>query len=140
MARVTVEDCILNIPNRFELVLIAAQRAKQIGAGNPLTVDRDNDKDAVVSLREIADKTVNLDELGESVVQSFFKKPVSDIADKKLLTKGEEIPTDVEEAFKDAAQHISPRAPASEESDGEVAEEPESGNMAFDGDNVEAED
>ena len=106
MARVTVEDCILHVPNRFELVLLAAQRAKQITSGNPLTVERDNDKDAVVSLREIADQTVSLDQLQEGLVQSFFKKPISDIADKKLLTKGEEIPVEVEEAFKDAAQNL----------------------------------
>ena len=59
MARVTVEDCILHVPNRFELVLLASQRAKQISSGNPLTIDRDNDKDSVVSLREIADQTVS---------------------------------------------------------------------------------
>src|ERR1700722_7042124 len=106
MARVTVEDCILQVPNRFELVLLAAQRAKQITSGNPLTVDRDNDKDSVVSLREIADQTVSLDQLQEGLIQSFFKKPISDITDKRLLTKGEEIPVEVEEAFKDAAANI----------------------------------
>ena len=132
MARVTVEDCILNVPNRFELVLLASQRAKQIGSGNPLTVDRDNDKDAVVSLREIADKTVSLSALEEELVQSFFKRPISDIADKKLLTKGEEIPSEVEEAFKDAAQHIAPK-PASGDSD-------DAEGMSFSEDNVEAED
>ncbi len=129
MARVTVEDCILQIPNRFELVLLAAQRAKQITSGNPLTVDRDNDKDAVVSLREIADQTINLDQLGENLLQSFFKRPISDIADKKLLTAGEEIPADVEEAFKDAAQNISVKPIASDD-DG----------MSFGEENVEAED
>ncbi|MDX1975711.1 MAG: DNA-directed RNA polymerase subunit omega [Rickettsiales bacterium] len=129
MARVTVEDCILNIPNRFELVLLAAQRAKQIGSGNPLTVDRDNDKDAVVSLREIADKTINLEALNEDLIQSFFKKPISDIADKKLLTNGDEIPADIEEAFKDAAQNLITK-PAAAEDD----------SLSFDGDNVEVED
>ena len=138
MARVTVEDCILNVPNRFELVLISAQRAKQIGSGNPLTIDRDNDKDPVVALREIADKTVSLEGLEEDLVQSFFKRPVSDIADKKLLTKGEEIPTEIEEAFKDAAQNISVKsAPSEDEAEGG---EPEGEGMAFGDDNVEAED
>ena len=136
MARVTVEDCILQVPNRFELVLLAAQRAKQISSGNPLTVDRDNDKDAVVALREIAEKTVSLDHLQEEVVQSFFKKPVSDIADKKLLTKGEEIPVEIEEAFKDAAQHISPQAPAPDPEDAEGAAD----SLSFEGDDVQAED
>ena len=131
MARVTVEDCILNVPNRFELVLLASQRAKQISSGNPLTIDRDNDKDGVVSLREIADKTVSLDALQEEVIQGFFKRPISDIADKKLLTKGEEIPTEIEEAFKDAAHHITPKAP--------VADDDAEG-MTFGEDNIEAED
>lgn len=63
MARVTVEDCVLKVTNRFELVLLAAQRARDIHAGAPLTLDRDNDKDAVVALREIADETVELDQL-----------------------------------------------------------------------------
>lgn len=128
MARVTVEDCILHIPNRFELVLTASQRAKQISSGNPLTIDRDNDKDAVVALREIADRTVSLEGLQEDLVQSFFKKPISDIADKKLLTKGEEIPSDVEEAFKDAAAHISTPAPAASEEEAE--------GMSFEGEDV----
>src|SRR5579864_7369334 len=70
MARVTVEDCILHIPNRFELVLLAATRAKQISSGNPLTVERDNDKDGVVSLREIAEQTISLEELEEGLIQS----------------------------------------------------------------------
>lgn len=74
MARVTVEDCILNIPNRFELVVVAAQRAKQISAGAPLTVDRDNDKDAVVALREIADKTIEPEKLVEEIILSNCKK------------------------------------------------------------------
>lgn len=73
MARVTVEDCVLNIPNRFDLVLHAAYRAKQISSGAPLTVDRDNDKNAVVSLREIAEQTVPLDELHEQTINQFSK-------------------------------------------------------------------
>ena len=56
MARVTVEDCVDKVPNRFELVMLAAHRAREIAAGSPLTVDRDNDKNPVVALREIADK------------------------------------------------------------------------------------
>ncbi len=63
MARVTVEDCVERVPNRFELVLLAAQRSRDIRAGAPLTVERDNDKNAVVALREIADATVDLDAL-----------------------------------------------------------------------------
>ncbi|MGP1396174.1 MAG: DNA-directed RNA polymerase subunit omega [Inquilinaceae bacterium] len=69
MARVTVEDCIVEIPNRFELVMVAAQRGREIAAGGSLTVDRDNDKNPVVALREIAEKTVSIDELSESLVR-----------------------------------------------------------------------
>ena len=68
MARVTVEDCIQEVPNRFDLVLLASQRAKQISVGNPLTIDRDNDKDPVVSLREIADETIDLKVVKESLI------------------------------------------------------------------------
>ncbi len=70
MARVTVEDCVEIIPNRFELVVLAAQRAKQIASGAPLTIDRDNDKDSVVSLREIADHTVDPESLKEDTIQA----------------------------------------------------------------------
>lgn len=73
MARVTVEDCVVNIPNRFDLVLEAAYRAKQISSGAPLTVDRDNDKNAVVALREIAEQTVSLDELAEDTINQFSR-------------------------------------------------------------------
>jgi len=71
MARVTVEDCVEQIPNRFELVAIAAQRARQISAGAELTIDRDHDKNPVVALREIADKTVNLRELEEDLIKGL---------------------------------------------------------------------
>jgi DNA-directed RNA polymerase subunit omega len=73
MARVTVEDCVLKVPNRFELVLVAAQRAREITAGAPLTLDRDDDKNPVVALREIADETVGLDHLRGSVVRGMQK-------------------------------------------------------------------
>jgi|TARA_R110000868_G_scaffold160740_2_gene390475 DNA-directed RNA polymerase subunit omega len=71
MARVTVEDCILEIPNRFDLVMIAGQRARDISAGGQLTIDRDNDKNPVVALREIADKTVDLGNLQEALVRGL---------------------------------------------------------------------
>lgn len=73
MARVTVEDCVLKVPNRFELVLLASQRAREIGAGAGLLVDRDNDKNPVVSLREIADTDMSLDALGESLIKNHQK-------------------------------------------------------------------
>jgi DNA-directed RNA polymerase subunit omega len=73
MARVTVEDCVLRVPNRFELVLMAGQRARDISAGARLTVDRDNDKNPVVALREIADDTVPLDGLQNALVTGLQK-------------------------------------------------------------------
>ncbi len=73
MARVTVEDCIDKIPNRFDLVLIAAQRAKNISIGAPITVERDNDKNAVVSLREIADETIDFEGLKQNLITGLQK-------------------------------------------------------------------
>lgn len=73
MARVTVEDCILKVPNRFELVLVSSQRAREIGAGAAMLVDRDNDKNPVVSLREIADTDLSLDNLRESLIKNHQK-------------------------------------------------------------------
>jgi DNA-directed RNA polymerase subunit omega len=73
MARVTVEDCVIKIPNRFELVLLAAQRAREITSGAPLSIDRDDDKNPVVALREIADETVGVGHLRESVVRGMQK-------------------------------------------------------------------
>ena len=73
MARVTVEDCIEKIPNRFDLVLAAAQRARDISTGNPLTIDRDNDKNPVVALREIADETIDPDKLRDDIIKGLQK-------------------------------------------------------------------
>lgn len=73
MARVTVEDCVLKVPNRFELVLLASQRAREITAGAQLTVDRDDDKNPVVALREIADDTVPLERLQDSLIRGMQK-------------------------------------------------------------------
>ena len=73
MARVTVEDCILKIPNRFELVMLAAQRTRNISAGAQLTVDRDNDKNPVVALREIAEETIDLKDLEDGLVKGLQK-------------------------------------------------------------------
>ena len=73
MARVTVEDCVLKVPNRFDLVMLAAQRSREIASGAQLTVDRDRDKNPVVALREIAEETTDLGNLGESLIQSMQK-------------------------------------------------------------------
>jgi len=73
MARVTVEDCILRVPNRFELVLLAAQRSRDISSGAPLTVERDNDKNPVVALRELAERTIDLGHLEDALIQTQQK-------------------------------------------------------------------
>ena len=71
MARVTVEDCILNVPNRFELVLLSAKRAREISAGSPLTVVRDNDKNPVIALREISENSIDIQALRENLIKNF---------------------------------------------------------------------
>jgi len=78
MARVTVEDCVDKIPNRFDLVLLAAHRARQISGGAELTIDRDRDKNPVVALREIADETVTPDILNESAVSGLQRVRVDE--------------------------------------------------------------
>ena len=85
MARVTVEDCIDKLPNRFELVLLAAHRARSISQGAPITVERDNDKNPVVALREIADETVNLDGLRESLVKGLQRQVEVDEPEEEIL-------------------------------------------------------
>ncbi len=91
MARVTVEDCVLRVPNRFELVLLAAQRARNISRGEQLTIDRDNDKNPVVALREIADETVALPDLEQDLVKSLSRVPEPEPVDEEVLDL---IPTD----------------------------------------------
>jgi DNA-directed RNA polymerase subunit omega len=78
MARVTVEDCVDKIPNRFDLVLFAAQRARQISGGAELLIDRDRDKNPVVALREIAEELVRPDQLQESVINGLQRVQVDD--------------------------------------------------------------
>lgn len=91
MARVTVEDCVDKLPNRFELVMVAAQRARKIGSGAPLTVERDNDKNPVVSLREIAAETVEIEGLKEDLVKNYQRVVVQDDDESAIdLMQGEE--------------------------------------------------
>ena len=85
MARVTVEDCIVQIPNRFELVLLAAQRARNIGRGEDLTIDRDNDKNPVVALREIADQTIELPSIEADLIKSLQRAPEPEPAEEEVL-------------------------------------------------------
>ncbi|WP_313135676.1 DNA-directed RNA polymerase subunit omega [Paracoccus jeotgali] len=70
MARVTVEDCVDKVPNRFELVMLAAHRSREIATGSPLTIDRDNDKNPVVALREIAEETQDVEDLRERMIEA----------------------------------------------------------------------
>lgn len=94
MARVTVEDCVERVPNRFQLVMLAAQRARELSVGAELTVDRDNDKNPVVALREIADRTVEVEELEEELIRGLQRHadtddPEADAAE--LLAMEEEL-------------------------------------------------
>lgn len=131
MARVTVEDCILHVPNRFELVVLAGQRAKQIASGTPLTIDRDNDKDAVVSLREIADRTIDLEKIKDDIIQSFCKKQMIEQAKAALNSPNSEVQEMLAEegaqVADDADQHLG------------VATQEKTG-LSFESENVEVED
>ncbi|NCM98114.1 MAG: DNA-directed RNA polymerase subunit omega [Rhodobacteraceae bacterium CG2_30_10_405] len=94
MARVTVEDCVDKVPNRFELVMLAAHRAREITAGSPVTVDRDNDKNPVVALREIADETQGADALRERMIESYqtqieVDEPVEDQMAQLMSSEGD---------------------------------------------------
>ena len=89
MARVTTEDCVDKVENRFELVMLAAQRARKIGSGSPLTVERDNDKNPVVALREVASETLDLEEIKEDFVRSHQRMFVQEEDDSVDLMDGE---------------------------------------------------
>ena len=91
MARVTVEDCVERVPNRFELVLLAAQRARNLSRGEELTIDRDDDKNPVIALREIADETIDLEKIELDLVKSLSRAPEPEPADEEVLDL---IPTD----------------------------------------------
>ena len=93
MARVTVEDCIEKIPNRFDLVLVASQRARSLSSGTEMTVERDNDKNPVVALREIAEETIAIDEVEESLIRGLQKHLEPDVPDDEemdQLTTGDD--------------------------------------------------
>ena len=91
MARVTVEDCVQKVPNRFELVLLASQRARNLSRGEELTIDRDDDKNPVVALREIADETIDLGRIEQDLIKSLSREPEPEPADEEVLDL---IPTD----------------------------------------------
>ena len=94
MARVTVEDCIEKVENRFDLMVLSAHRAREISAGDELTISRDNDKNPVISLREIADETVSSESLKESIITSMQTQLIDD----ELLNKDSDIDDDSEKS------------------------------------------
>ncbi len=132
MARVTVEDCVDKVPNRFDLVLIAGQRSRQISAGEELTLDRDNDKNPVVALREIADTTVDNEELRELLIRSMQRhvepdEPEDD--DLALLMVGQEWSAEngasAEPKRVAASEAVSAEPNAMQPGKGDAADEPE---------------
>ena len=134
MARVTVEDCIQVVNNRYELVLLAAQRARDIAAGASLTVDRDNDKNPVIALREIADQTIPLDEVRRHIAKGVNRHADLNVEDDALQAIAEQGPTindidlsgtEIEEVtFEDeASTETAPEAGEEEEVSLEASEE-----------------
>ena len=97
MARITVEDCIEKINNRFDLVVFAVQRGREISAGDQITIERDNDKNTVVSLREIAESTVDVTELKENLILSMQKQ---------IVEEEKENEDETEEVISDSAENI----------------------------------
>ena len=78
MARITVEDCVDKFPSRFELVLVASQRARELHSGETPTIDKDNDKNTVIALREIADETIPIEKMKENLIEGFQKVTIND--------------------------------------------------------------
>ncbi len=135
MARVTVEDCVLKVPNRFDLVLVASQRSRDISAGAPLTVERDNDKNPVIALREIAEETISIDELSDALIQSMQRhveidEPVEEPQDFEMSViamgaegAGEGTPSFDNLIMGDSSTATSPDAEIETENSGEGADE-----------------
>lgn len=133
MARVTVEDCITKVPNRFDLVLYAGQRSRQIASGEPLLVERDNDKNPVVSLREIAEGKILPEELMENIIQAAQKHVEVD--------EPEEDDIDLLRNAVGGGSETSEEAPADLETDIQKKNlEPDSIEQAKDANIIEAED
>src|SRR5689334_1223273 len=114
MARVTVEDCVDKIPNRFELVLLSAQRARALSAGVALTVDRDNDKNPVVALREIAEQTLTVDQLRQDMYRSLQRHTELEdvpVAAAVTIAETEDKPEDVQLSEEDFFKAVTQQAP-----------------------------
>ena len=117
MARVTVEDCIEKIPNRFELVLIAAQRARNISRGESIEVERDNDKNPVVALREIAEQTVTPDQLRHEMFRSLQRHTELEdvpVAAAVTVSESEDKPEDLQLSEEDFFKAVTQQAPERE--------------------------
>lgn len=137
MARVTVEDCVEKVENRFELVAIAAQRAKSIASGAQITINRDNDKDAVVALREIAKETVKVDDLKNQVIQNF-QRPV-DLEDEDFETSFGEDESENDKEVTETSSEVSEIM--EEESEGKLVNDGEKPQpISFEEENIDVED
>ena len=109
MARVTIEDCVIKIPSRFKLVMLAARRSRDISAGAELTLERDRDKNPVVALREIAEETVPLEELEEAIVQTLQKFVESEEPEEEATEFGLlKIPDETSEESLEVSSNVSP--------------------------------
>ena len=108
MARITVEDCVDKFPSRFELVLVASQRARELHSGEKPTIDEDNDKNTVIALREIADITIPIEKMKENVIEGFQKVTINDEEDENLEIKSLEEKNDEqnEELISDSNSQI----------------------------------
>ncbi|MBT4906878.1 MAG: DNA-directed RNA polymerase subunit omega [Rhodospirillaceae bacterium] len=120
MARVTVEDCIDKVSNRFDLVMLASQRAREVSAGAPITVERDNDKNPVIALREIADETVELENLQESLIVSQQKHVEFDLPEEDEVIE-----------LLESESNIAGVTPDAPEADAEPGAEPDMPQMRF---------
>jgi DNA-directed RNA polymerase subunit omega len=139
MARVTVEDCINIIPNRYELVLLAAQRARDVGAGAAITVDRDNDKNTVVALREIAAESADLDQVKHHIMHGVNRMADQSAEDVELLAlagAGLEATTTHAAAIEEVIFDNSATLAAAEEDLGDLGAEDENGE-ALGGDDLD---
>ena len=139
MARVTVEDCVKHIPNRFELVILSAHRTRQISSGAPLAVERDNDKNPVVALREIAGEHVTPEALTESLLKSYRKHTEMDATEREMaeMLAGEQGPLPEDLAMLSMNEHEfhaiteEPDFEEEEEDAEEEDEEAEEGDSSF---------
>ena len=126
MARVTVEDCVTRVPNRFDLVLLGARRARDIASGAPLTVERDNDKNPVVALREIADATIETGALGDEIIRAMQKHVEVDEPEAEMMelsaTDLSQLAGEAAKAKSAAEDEVDEADEAGEEGEEEVAE------------------